>query len=248
MLQLIFLLALACHCRGEDPPVPDITKTLKSVQDPNSISSGDYDVVVFLNDDIFNLENEFKILGEALVQYNGLDSTTPNKMQVIPFLVHPNKRMIFAPTGKLNTDISDSRQIYSTAMEAAKLAYSLNLRKPLFVLGPLESAKSMNYTWMQGDYRYLLMTLGALQGYYTPLIKRQLNIEPLTKYDTMGVYGADSDLLDIAGKIEMARILHRDTCASDPERMAAPSIEEYYRREFNEGMAAMLGSKQSRSG
>ncbi|VDL94138.1 unnamed protein product [Schistocephalus solidus] len=172
--------------------------------------SANYDVVVFLNDDIFNLQDEFKKLGDALVQYNG----------------------IFAPTGKLNTDISDSRQIYDTAKEAAKLAFSLKLRKPLFVLGPLKSAEKANHTWMKADYPKLLMTLGALQGYYMPYIKRQLNYAQLTKYDVMGVVGADEEFLDIAGAIEMARMVHRDTCASDPERMPAPKIEEYYKREF----------------
>uniref|UniRef100_A0A0X3PTK2 Putative aminopeptidase W07G4.4 n=1 Tax=Schistocephalus solidus TaxID=70667 RepID=A0A0X3PTK2_SCHSO len=230
MFQLIFLLLFTWQCSGEES-VPDIRKTLKAAT-RDDILSANYDVVVFLNDDIFNLQDEFKKLGDALVQYNGLDSTTPNRMQVVPFLLHPNKRMIFAPTGKLNTDISDSRQIYDTAKEAAKLAFSLKLRKPLFVLGPLKSAEKANHTWMKADYPKLLMTLGALQGYYMPYIKRQLNYAQLTKYDVMGVVGADEEFLDIAGAIEMARMVHRDTCASDPERMPAPKIEEYYKREF----------------
>ncbi|BHF62878.1 metalloexopeptidase activity [Sparganum proliferum] len=233
MLPLILLLALTWRCSGEgrEDPVPNIPDTLKTAT-TNDILSVDYDVVIFLNDDIFNLEGDFQDIGEALVQYNGLDSTTPKKMQVVPFLKHPNKRMIFAPTGRLNTDISDSRQIYDTAKEAAKLAFSLNLRRPLFMLGPLESSKKANHTWMKGDYPKLLMTLGALQGYYTPYIKRQLGYDPQTKYNVLGIVGADEEFIKIAGSIEMARIVHRDTCASDPERMAAPSIEKYYRREF----------------
>ncbi len=49
-------------------------------------------------------------------------------------------------------------------------AYSLKLRKPVFVLGPLESGKKETDQWHKGDYPKLQMSLGALQGYYMVIL------------------------------------------------------------------------------
>lgn len=44
--------------------------------------------------------------------------------------------------------------------------WSLRLKNPLFVLGPLLSAKGETASWLQGDYPKMQMALGALQGFY----------------------------------------------------------------------------------
>ncbi len=52
----------------------------------------------------------------------------------------------------------------------------------------------------------------------------------------MAVHGANTDFVTIITGIEKGRIVNRDTCASDPQVMAPPQVEEYYKRFFkNDG-------------
>ena len=58
----------------------------------------------------------------------------------------------------------------------------------------------------------------------------------MKKFDSMTIYKARQDFIDAVEKIEIGRILHRDTCAADPERMPPPKIEELFALSPPEGV------------
>uniref|UniRef100_A0A5K3ERH9 CYTOSOL_AP domain-containing protein n=1 Tax=Mesocestoides corti TaxID=53468 RepID=A0A5K3ERH9_MESCO len=231
ILSLLVLLA------GAFAALTNLDYGLGEIGVTDNYHSEEFDVVIFVNDDYVNLGDKFTDIEDALVRYNGLDSLTPKTLQIVPFMAHSSKRLLFAPTGNLNRDASDSRQIYDAARDAAKLAYSLKLRKPVFVRGPMKTVPTANEEkeqWQNENYMYLQMTLGALQGYYMPLILREdPNYATKTKFDKMTIYGVPAEFATIAQGIERGRVVNRDTCASDPERMPPPKVAEYYNKYFD---------------
>ena len=73
--------------------------------------------------------------------------------------------------------------------------------------------------------------LGALAALYVPLEIRDLGQEKSSKVSGLGWAGAKA-VLDEALAIERGRIVCRDIGGSDPERTAAPRVEEYIREYF----------------
>ncbi len=58
-------------------------------------------------------------------------------------------------------------------------------------------------------------------------------MNPVTsKFETLTIYKATPRFAEIVTGIEIGRILHRDSCAADPQRMPPPKIEEFYRANF----------------
>src|SRR5690606_8545715 len=122
-------------------------------------------------------------------------------------------RLICAPTGPLDSDYADVRQVADAAGAAAKIAEQAGARKPLLVVfgtpsdGPFAQAEAVAY-W------------GACQALYQPLEAREAHgeevLEPIT---AMGlVASVDADWL-IA--VEAGKRLARDLCGTEPERMSA---------------------------
>ncbi len=48
----------------------------------------------------------------------------------------------------------------------------------------------------------------------------------------MTLYHAHADFAKVIVGIEKGRIVNRDTCASDPQVMAPPQVEQYYKKFF----------------
>merc|ERR1712008_183163 len=73
-------------------------------------------------------------------------------------------------------------------------------------------------------------------GIYVPLEVRDQVPEKAVKVSKMGILGDSSKFgsqIDLAKALEAGRIVSRDIGGSDPERMAAPRVEEYINQEFN---------------
>ncbi len=83
----------------------------------------------------------------------------------------------------------------------------------------------------------LVAVLGAMKALYVPLEVREQVPEKALKADRLGVFG-DPKMIDskmsLAKALEMGRIVSRDIGGSDPERMAAPRVEEYVRDTFED--------------
>ncbi len=74
-----------------------------------------------------------------------------------------------------------------------------------------------------------------MKALYVPLETREAVPEKATKVDRLGVFGNKEQCekkLDLAKALEAGRVVCRDIGGSDPERMAAPRVEEYVRDIF----------------
>ncbi|VDN99861.1 unnamed protein product [Rodentolepis nana] len=197
----------------------------------SKIAEADCDVVVFVNDGIRSLGELFNAIEKTLTEFEEVNPTVSESCEVLAFSGHKCKRLIYSPTGKLNTDIADSRNIYDAAYNGLVKAHKLGCRKPLLVLGPL-STGPLDESWMQNDYPVLNAILGALYALYTPLEIREALPKRASKFDTLQVLGASQKVLCIAYAVEEGRRVTRDIAGSDPERMAPIKIVEYLKAEF----------------
>ncbi|KAL7064043.1 hypothetical protein AAHC03_04342 [Spirometra sp. Aus1] len=207
-----------------------------NLQHEQDLMSSAYDVVVLINDNITGLGSTLSDIENELKQYKFLNSKLGSKTEVVPFLKHPSKRLIFSPTGALNQDTTDSRYLYNAARKAIELVIKQGLRKPLLVLGPFASAprngSEIEHTWLRTPHSTLIALLGALQAYYVPLTTRQLRKNSFPKYDLLGFLNGTEKIVNIAAKIETARYVTRDICGTDEERMTAIAAYNYIKDAF----------------
>ncbi|VDM22215.1 unnamed protein product [Hydatigera taeniaeformis] len=183
------------------------TMSLVSV---SSVLDESFDIVIFINDAINELGGSFASIENALTDYE----------------------RVFSPTGKLDGDVDDSRNIYDAAVAGVKKAVAIGCKQPLLVLGPIASAPE-DAAWTEGEFPLLNAVLGALHALYQPLEIREAFPHKQTKYTRLGVFGASESLLKVASAIEEGRRVARDIGGSDPERMAAPRIADYLQEEFH---------------
>ncbi|KAM7538043.1 hypothetical protein Aperf_G00000066338 [Anoplocephala perfoliata] len=196
-----------------------------------SVSEAPCDVIVFVNDGIQSLGEPFSPIEKALVAFEEVNPKISESCEIIAFPDHKCKRLIYTPTGKLNVDTADSRNIYEAAHAGILKALKIGCRKPLLVLGKLTSGPK-DEVWMQDDSPLLNAILGALYALYTPLEIREARPEKATKFDTLLVFGASEKVLNIAYGMEEGRRVTRDIAGSDPERMCSSKIVEYLKEEF----------------
>merc|ERR1712142_603775 len=73
--------------------------------------------------------------------------------------------------------------------------------------------------------------LGALAALYVPLEMREVGEKEASKVDGMG-WAGEEKVMNHALAIEKGRVVARDIGGTDPERMAAPKVEEYVQEVF----------------
>ena len=136
----------------------------------------------------------------------------------------PAGRLVYSPTGPLDRDYDDLRRFTDAGAAGVKRAVAAGAKRPLVVVeGELPGGNK--------EEAELAALLGALQALYTPLEMREAVAEKTLKVSELGWAGAES-VLQRALAIERGRIVARDVGGSDPERMAAPRVEEYVREAF----------------
>ncbi|KAL5111559.1 putative aminopeptidase [Taenia crassiceps] len=197
----------------------------------SSLLDESFDVVIFINDTIRELGGSFVQIEDALSAYERVNPKLSETHAIVDFPTHPCHRLIFSPTGKLDGDVDDSRNIYEAAVAGLKKAVAIGCKQPLLALGPIASAPG-DAVWAEGEFPLLNAVLGALHALYQPLEIREAFPHKQTKYTKLGVFGASEDLLRVASAIEEGRRVARDIGGSDPERMAASRIADYLQEEF----------------
>lgn len=152
-----------------------------------------------------------------------LDQRIGQSAQLVPSEV-PGGRLICAPTGALDSDYADVRQVAEAAGVAAKIAEQAGARKPLLMVfgipatAPFVQAEAVAY-W------------GACQALYQPLEAREAHgeavLEPITSIGL--VASVDGDWLMA---VEAGKRLARDLCGTEPERMSAIQFARYLQQAF----------------
>ncbi|WP_404402168.1 leucyl aminopeptidase family protein [Idiomarina seosinensis] len=137
----------------------------------------------------------------------------------------PEKRLVLSPTGPLNRDYDDVRQIFDAARAAAKMAQDAGARHPLLLLN------GVNVEDQRYQQAHLAAYLGFCQALYQPLEAREArgedDIEPTRSVSMVSALDADW-----AMAIEAGKRVARDLAGTEPERMAPLRFAEYCRQAF----------------
>ncbi|XP_021361176.1 putative aminopeptidase W07G4.4 isoform X2 [Mizuhopecten yessoensis] len=197
--------------------LPELIPCL-DVKDPQ------FDGVVVVTDSVTKLSgvnNNLECLKAPLESYSQVDSSFGKEVTLVDTDVIPSRRLIFSPTGPLNRDYDDVRRFADAGTKGIQRALKAGCKRPLLVR-PIDSSfpKAGSVT-----------TLAVLQAVYVPLEIREDVPDKSPKISKLGVWCNDLERvtqgIDLANALEKGRIVTRDIGGSDPERMAAPRVEEY---------------------
>uniref|UniRef100_A0A5K3ERF9 CYTOSOL_AP domain-containing protein n=1 Tax=Mesocestoides corti TaxID=53468 RepID=A0A5K3ERF9_MESCO len=222
VLSLLGFLILGCAAQGN-----------VRIEANNDGNPTDIDCTIFINDEPVFENNEDVLLKKIspvlkkLADNIGFLGWNPSIHKATDL---PGGKIIVSSTRKLNTDISDSRNIYDAALRALNFAVDIGVRKPLLVLGPMASLPADKTSWVQDHYVLLNAVLGALQGLYVPydlVVAGRAN----TKYDKLVFYASNNNIgtwvKKYATAIEEGRWVARDLCGADPEVMTPENFVKY---------------------
>jgi leucyl aminopeptidase len=194
--------------------------TLTVLDDFAQAAAHDFDAVLLVGDFNQPLPGDFSA---HVKRAKRLDKRVGSTALLVPSEV-PGGRLICAPTGALDTDYADVRQVAEAAGVAAKIAQQAGALKPLLVVFGMPSAGS----FAQAE---AVAYWGVCQALYQPLEAREAHgedqLEPIT---SMGlVANVDGDWLMA---VEAGKRLARDLCGTEPERMSAINFARYLQQAF----------------
>ncbi|HAR55702.1 MAG TPA: peptidase M17 [Idiomarina baltica] len=164
-------------------------------------------------------------LSETIRAAQGTDQRVGKEALLISANDVPGNRMVVAPTGPLNRDYDDVRQVFDAAHKAAKIAQDAGARHPVILLN------GVNVEDERYQQAFLAAYLGFCQALYQPLEAREYHgedeIEPTRDVTLVGALDAEW-----AMAIEAGKRVARDLAGTEPERMAPPRFAEYCRNAF----------------
>lgn len=140
--------------------------------------------------------------------------------------------VVHAPTGPVNRDYDDVRRYGEAAGKGIKRAVKAGSQSPLLVT---MAGDSFPNAWS-------VSALGALHALYVPLELREAFPEKKQKVKKLGVALLDERKCDLkyVKAIDSGRYVCLDIGGSDPERMAAPRVEEYIQELFGGSTAVSV--------
>jgi len=193
-----------------------------SVSVCSDLGSDQYDAIVLVAPGTDGVHAKLKSALEPVLL---LDGAAKGKGCTLVTVDLPAKRLIFSNTGPVNRDYDDLRRFSDAGFAGVKRAIAAGAKSPLVV-----QHGSLPFC---GDAKQasVCALLGAMAASYVPLEMREGNKEKAKKLSSLG-WAGDKEILDFAVKVEHGRIVARDIGGSDPERMAAPRVEEYVRESF----------------
>jgi len=163
-------------------------------------------------------------ISAALAPVFDIDNAASSKGCLVPIAL-PCKRLVFAPTGPIDRDYDDLRRFSDAGAAGMKRAIAAGSKRPLVLVSGTMPGKSQEQV-------ELATLLGCLEAAYTTLEMRETSKEKAAgKLEILGWTGSES-VLQRALVVETGRVVCRDIGGSDPERMAAPRVEEYIKQCF----------------
>lgn len=177
-----------------------------------------FDALLFVGE-ISNLPKDDSVtfLKESIDSFKKIDST--KDVKVVPCKEAPGGRVVWTPTGSIDGDFDDVRNIKCAVNKCMKKALQIGAKCPLLILPYATRFEKAS----------LVSVLAACESIYTPFQAREhkgnLSFNKVTK---LGVINSEnSPAVEYAVPLEMARIIARDIHGGDPERMSAPKVVEY---------------------
>jgi len=195
-------------------PVPALTQC-------SDYGSAGYDCLVLVCQDYKEAGNQ--AVSSALEPVLGIDEGAKTGGCVVPVSL-PCARLVYSPTGPLDRDYDDHRRFAEAASSGIKKAVAAGAKHPLLAVKGCLPGKTE-------EDAQLSALLGALAAVYVPLEMREGVKERAVKIAGLG-WAGDRKVMEEARAIEAGRVVARDIGGSDPERMAAPRVEEYVQEAF----------------
>ena len=162
-------------------------------------------------------------VSSALEPVLGIDEGAKTGGCVVPVSL-PCARLVYSPTGPLDRDYDDHRRFAEAASSGIKKAVAAGAKHPLLAVKGCLPGKTE-------EDAQLSALLGALAAVYVPLEMREGVKERAVKIAGLG-WAGERKVMEEARAIEAGRVVARDIGGSDPERMAAPRVEEYVQEAF----------------
>ena len=185
------------------------------------LESSLYDALVWVGPDFTISKNDSII--SALSPVLEVDKAAATNGCVVPVSL-PCKRLVYSPTGPLDRDYDDLRRFAEAAGSGVKRAMAAGSKHPLVMVQGTMQGKGVEDSELAG-------LLGALAAVYVPLEMREVGVEKASKVEGLGWAGGKV-VMEMALAIEKGRVVARDIGGSDPERMAAPRVEDYVMEAF----------------
>ena len=199
----------------------NMASNLPQLKVTEDLESSEYDALVVVAPSIKSIP--FEKVADPLKAYIEVDKTGETGIFVVPSNL-PSKKIVFSGTGSLENDYDDVSLYTKAAKNGIKKALATGAKAPLLLFNSTRFPEAGT-----------VALLGALEALYVPIEVREQVPERAVKAEKLGIFGNAQkigDKLDLARALEAGRIVSRDIGGSDPERMAAPKVEEYCRQEF----------------
>jgi len=195
-------------------PLPKISVQVSLFENISIVT--DYDALVWVAPDFNKAPTESLV--SAVKSMVAVDKSVNTSGCVVPVSL-PFKRLVYSPTGPLDRDYDDLRRFSEAAASGLKRAMAAGSLRPLLFIQGQMLGKDETKCQLAG-------LLGGLSALYVPLEMREFDSKKAKKIEELGWVG-ESRIASEAILIEKGRIVARDIGGSDPERMAAPKVEEY---------------------
>ncbi|TRY70935.1 hypothetical protein TCAL_05929 [Tigriopus californicus] len=196
--------------------------TLPRIELCSDLQSADYDGIVVVSHSVSDLP--FGDLQRPLATITAIDKKAEDGLFIAPCQL-PAKRIIYSSTGKLDQDSDDVRRYAEAAEKGVARAIEAGCQSPCLLF----NVKS------QFAQAGIVAALGGLKALYVPLEMREAQPDKAKKVTKIGIFGSEDRVgakIELVRALEAGRIVSRDVGGSDPERMAAPRVEEYIRQTF----------------
>lgn len=140
-----------------------------------------------------------------------VDARAGKDVSLLPAEGVPGGRLVWAPTGPLNRDYDDVRQVGDAARAGVERAVKAGARAPLVAFTSVPA---------DGLYRHStqVAVLSALAGLWQPLEAREARGAQVEPVQRLGFQGQASTAKQLTA-LEQGRRLARDLCGTEPERM-----------------------------
>ncbi|EDO37116.1 predicted protein [Nematostella vectensis] len=208
---------------------PRLPAPIEGTTNPNDSK---WDGVVLVCENLQWQASELEFLKAPILAAQKLDNAVGNDVLLFPLPGNDSSPfVVHAPTGPVNRDYDDVRRYGEAAANGIKRALKAGSKRPLLVVPP---GAHFTEAWSAA-------VLGALHALYVPIEVREGVKGAAQKVEKLGVYllSNNSSSLNFVSAVEAGRLVCRDIGGSDPERMAAPKVEEYVRQVF-EGSAIKI--------
>jgi leucyl aminopeptidase len=182
-----------------------------------------WDALIVIAQDVTTIPH--LAIKQAIQQAAAFDQRIGRSLTLLINAQVPGQRLVLAPTGPLQRDYDDVRNIADVAKQAMLEAKAAGAKQPLVWLDAMPDER----------YKFAaeVVFLAMAQALWQPLEAREaLNEQALEPVTQIGMVGIDQQTADFINATEAGRRVARDLCGTEPERMTPARFAQYCEDSF----------------